>query len=104
MPLNEVDITIDWLKEIWSCLSSPDEVFAIYCEDIVKEWVILPASNGMLYSSSSDIVPMFQSNMDVDEDTMVALKYMGIPVLMENISEKAQKCCPTIADHRIILK
>ena len=104
VPLNEVDITIDWLKEIWSCLSSSDEVFAVHCEDIVKEWVILPASNGMLYSSSSDIVPMFQSNMDVDEDTIVALKDTGIPVLMENISESAQKCCPTIADHRIILK
>ena len=103
VPLDEVEITIDWLKEIWSCISS-DEVFAIHCEDIVKEWVILPASNGMLYSSSSDIVPMFQSNMDVVKATMVALKDMGIPVLMENISVRAQECCPTIADHRIILK
>ena len=104
------------LKSLWECFKD-DETFKFFCQILVKQLALLPAINGCLYSTSSQIVPAYPidtappqishfsvSNADL-ESGFNTLKQLGLPFLDTSLLCGASvQSCPTLHDADTMLK
>ena len=54
-PMGDVDTS--WVKKLLKCISE-DLSFKPYCNQILQCFTLIPADNGVMYSSESEILPM----------------------------------------------
>ena len=47
----------DWIQNMLYCIAS-DPVFSVYCDQLLEKFPLLPADNGMSYSTASSVLPM----------------------------------------------
>ena len=87
----------NWIQNMLYCLTH-DPVFSMCCNDLLKMFPLLPADNGISYSTASDILPMKNSisNSDPKPEYSIdeAKRLMGkleIPLLRHELSSSILK-------------
>ena len=82
----------DWIQNMLYCIAS-DPVFSVYCDQLLEKFPLLPADNGMSYSTASIVLPM--KNVINDNDpkpeysVLEAKRLMGkleVPLLRHKLS------------------
>ena len=51
------DLNVKWIKNLFKCLEN-DPVFCEYYNDILMKFPLLPATNNIVYSASSKLLPL----------------------------------------------
>ena len=59
-------IKVEWIKKLLQCLMN-DPVFSKYYDDILMNFPLLPATDNMLYSASSKLLPLKTVSTDDSE-------------------------------------
>ena len=81
----------NWIQNMLYCLTH-DPIFSMYCDDLLKRFPLLPAGNGISYSTASVILPMknISSNNNPKPEYSIdeAKRLMGnqVPLLRHEIS------------------
>ena len=93
------------LVDYWKCFSK-DEVFRSYIRDFLKYWALLLTVDGRLFSTSSDILPMYtpdpeKSDLDIQK-VHVVMKKLKMPFLDTTVV-KGEVNCPKFFEHYRIL-
>ena len=96
------------LKKYWECFHE-DKAFAKFLPDFLKNWALLLTTDKRLFSTSSEIVPVFPSS-DAELNALdftTKLAYAVITSLMMPFLDTdvvvASVCCPHITDYNKIL-
>ena len=87
----------DWIQNILYCLTH-DQVFRVYCDDLLKRFPLLPADNGISYSTASVILPMenaissndYSPEYNVDKAKRLMEK-LEVPLLRHELSDVVLK-------------
>ena len=83
-------IKTEWIKNLFDCLEN-DPVFCEYYSDILMKFPLLPATNNMMYSASSRLLPLktvFKDEKSVNQDIDIVKKLMTkleIPLFRHDI-------------------
>ena len=98
-------ISKEKLVNYWKCFSD-DEVFHSYILDFLKYWALLLTVDGRLFSTSSDILPMYtpdpeESDLGIQKVHAVMRK-LKMPFLDTTVV-KGKVNCPTFSEHDRIL-
>ena len=86
------DTKAEWMKDLFNCLVN-DPLFCKYYNDILKKFPLLPASDNMVYSASSMLLPLktvltnketfnFKGNIENVEKLMMKLQ---VPLFRQDI-------------------
>ena len=91
------------LVNYWECFSE-NKVFRSYIPDFLKYWALLLTVDGRLFSTSSDILPMYTPKMyDSDlQKVHAVMRKLKMPFLDTTVV-KGEVNCPTFSEHDRIL-
>ena len=88
-----------------TCIFS-DPVFKVYSQQILENFTLIPADNGMVYSTISELLPM-TTGLFYDEDLEKLLRKLQIPFI-NTLSQYSFDWCiaslPSISNHTDVLK
>ena len=100
------------LKLLWKCLED-DAVFSYYREQIARNWALLPSTGQQLYSAKSEILPVINPTIPLDEEctydelelsVFSLLRGLNMPILDSSVSHIVIGFCPTMKSHPLIFK
>ena len=98
-------ISEEKLKEYWRCFSG-DAVFSKHIEDCLKEWALLLTNDRHLFSTSSEVLPMYlpddESDPKIQSIMCTVMKKLKMPFLNTSVVT-AKVDCPKLSQYDRIL-
>ena len=96
-------ISKEKLVNYWKCFSD-DEVFRSYILDFLKYWALLLTVDGRLFSTNSDILPMYTPKMSDSglQKVHAIMRKLKMPFLDTTVVN-CKVNCPTFSEHYRIL-
>ena len=90
------------LKDLWMCLSDPNENFHQHQKEFVSHWALLPSKSHLLYRSDSSILPICESIEEVENELSlkrILFDFLYIPLLDDTVHHNASKYCPVLSEY-----
>jgi len=104
-PLEDVDIS--WIKELLECISE-DPVFVPYCQQLLRCYTLIPAENGTMYSTKSEILPMQANSLSYNAKLEDLLRKLHVPFVdssvLGSVLTKINFKLPDIGNPQDVLK
>jgi len=99
------DVEVSLVDRILKCITN-DPVFKVCHQQLLSNFTLIPADNGMVYSTLSELLPM-TAGVSLEEEVKVLLRKLQVPFansLVQSILFGSGITLPSMSNHGDILK
>ena len=104
-PLGDVDIS--WVDKLLKCLSE-DPVFKPHCSQVLKHFTLIPSDNGVMYSTTSELLPMKLKSPHENKIESLLRKFkvcfLNTATVVESVLVDINVTLPELSKPRDVLK